>query len=236
MLNLMKLELKKHNVRTYIMSSSVISIIMLSFLYLFAYVPRFDPNDPDLYIFAGYNNVISLFSVVNMTVFCVLAAVMYTRFIIEEYKKDRAVRLFSYPIKRGKIFFSKVLVISLFTVIVMIISNFFIFSIFGLSETFSPLVNDEITFGLIITMVKMTLIMAVTAASLSIIAMGIGFIKKSVPATILSAILLCSLFCNIVAGTLTSSDSFLFISVSLAALLGVVVTSITANKINLMEV
>ncbi|GIN73416.1 ABC transporter permease [Bacillus sp. J14TS2] len=235
MLTLMKLELRKHNIRTYLISASTLFVIMLGFIYLFAYVPKFDPNDSDLYLFAGYNNIIPLFGVINMTVFCVLAAVMYSRFVIEEYTGKRVIRLFSYPIKRGRVFFSKVMVVSLFTIIAMIVCNTLIFSIFGLSETFTPLVDERITSAFIMESVKTTLMMSISAAGLSSIAMGIGFIQKSIPTTIISAVLLCSLFCNIVAGSLASSNVPVILSMTLATLCGFAVIGLVMKKINRME-
>ncbi|MBS4201678.1 ABC transporter permease [Bacillus sp. FJAT-49732] len=235
MYDLMKLELKRNNIRTYLISTFVIAIIMLGFIYLFAYVPQFDPNDADLGLFVGYNNIISLFGVINMTVFCVLSSVVYSRFIIEEYMGKRVILLFSYPINRGKIFISKILVVSLFTIISMILCNILIFVIFGLSETISPLVNERITFEIITKAIKTTIIMAVSATGLSIIAMGIGFIRKSIPTTIISAFLLCSLLCNIVAGTLTS-DTPIFVFMVITILGGIIVTSIVMKKVNCMEV
>lgn len=235
MFDLMKLELKKNNIRTYITSTFVISMIMLGFIYLIAYVPQFDPNDSDLELFIGYNNIISLFGVINMTVFCVLSSVMYSRFVIEEYMGKRAILLFSYPINRGKVFISKIMVVSLFTISAMILCNILIFAIFGLSETISPIVNEGITFEMVTKAIKISAIMAVSAAGLSIIAMGIGFIRKSIPTTIISAFLLCSLLCNIVAGTLTS-DTPVIVFMAITIITGIIVTSIVGKKINRMEV
>ncbi|MFD1416056.1 ABC transporter permease [Oceanobacillus jeddahense] len=235
MLALMKLELRKHNIRTYIISAFALFVVMLGFIYLFAYVPQFDPNDADLYLFAGYHNIIPLFGVINMTVFCVLAAVMHSRFIIEEYTEKRVIRLFSYPVKRGSVFFSKVMVVSLFTIITMSLCNIFIFSIFGLSEWFAPLVDERITASFILEAVKTTILMSISAAGLSIIAMGIGFIQKSVPTTIISAVLLCSIFCNIVAGSLSSSDMPVILAILLAILCGILIIGLVSKKINRME-
>ncbi|WP_066193373.1 MULTISPECIES: ABC transporter permease [Gracilibacillus] len=235
MVALMKLELRKHHINTYLIAALVLTMVMLAFIYLFAYVPQFDPNDADLHLFVGYQNIISLFGVIHMTVFCILASVMYTRFVIDEYTGKRVIRLFSYPVKRGKVFFSKVLVISLFTMITMLISSILIFSIFGLSETISPIVDERMTVAFITKAIKTTIVLAIAAASLSIIAMGIGFIQRSVPTTIISAILLSSIFCNIVAGTLSTSDTPIILAMILAILGGVFVVGMLAKKINQME-
>ncbi|QNG60775.1 ABC transporter permease [Bacillus sp. PAMC26568] len=234
MLDLIKLELKKINIRTYINSTIVISIILLGLIYMIAFIPRVETNDPNIHIFSGYKNIITLFGILNMTVFCILASVMYSRFVIEEYKGNRAILLFSYPISRSKIFLSKVMIVSIFTIISMSISNIIIYFIFGVSETFLPLVNDSITFEVIAKSIMTTIIMAATAVGLSIISMGIGFINKSVPTTIVSAILFCSLFSNISGALRSITLSTIFMSIAIIA--AIFVARNVMKKINLMEV
>src|SRR5690625_644877 len=134
MIHLMKLEIQKNNMRPYIYASIIITVTMIGLIYLFAYAPHLEPNDPDLFIFAGYDNVIQLYGVVNMTVFCVLSCVIYSRFIIEAYKEKQLILLFSYPVNRKKILFSKIFIVSLFISLSMIICNVIVFGIFLLTE------------------------------------------------------------------------------------------------------
>ena len=95
MKTLIRLELRRTNFRTYVISALIIAVIMLGFLYLFAYAPMLETNDADMKIFSGYENLIPLYGVLNMTVFCVLAAVIYSKIIIEEYSGKRPLLLFS---------------------------------------------------------------------------------------------------------------------------------------------
>ena len=50
MKTLIRLELKKNKLNTYIMGGIIITIIMLGFLFLFAYAPLIEPNDKDVLI------------------------------------------------------------------------------------------------------------------------------------------------------------------------------------------
>ena len=63
MKTLIRLELKKNKLNTYIIAGTIITIIMLGFLFLFAYAPLIEPNDKDMAIFSGYNNLIPLFGI-----------------------------------------------------------------------------------------------------------------------------------------------------------------------------
>ena len=237
MKTLIRLELRRTNFRTYVISALIIAVIMLGFLYLFAYAPMLETNDADMKIFSGYENLIPLYGVLNMTVFCVLAAVIYSKIIIEEYSGKRPILLFSYPINRKKIMLSKLCIVFVFvfTVIAMFISNFLIFIIFGVSEKFLHLVSGDFTYSIMFQAIETTLIMSLSAASIGIIAVGIGFIKKSVPTTIVSAVLIASLMCNIVANT-TSSKIAMYIFVAVMILIGIMFSAILMKKVEVMEV
>ncbi len=235
MRTLIKLELKKNNIRTYMIATLIITITMLGFLYLFAYAPMLEPTDKDMAIFSGYKNLIPLFGVLNMAVFCVLSAVMYSKFIIEEYTGKRLILLFSYPVSRKIIILSKLSVINIFIVISMIISNFIIFLIFGIAENFMHLVNEKFTLAIMLQAIETTLIMSFIAASIGTVAVGIGFIKKSVPTTIVAAVLIASLMCNIVANT-TSSKTVMYTFAMIMILIGILFSMILIKKVNSMEV
>lgn len=235
MKTLIKLELKKINIRTYIISSLIIAIIMLGFLYLFAYVPVLEPNDTDMAIFSGYSNIIPLFSAFHMGAFCVLSAVMYSKFIIENYSGKRPTLLFSYPVSRKKVMLSKLNVVSIFTISSMFLSNFIIFLIFGITENFIHLVAQDFTFSIMLQVLETTLLMSILAASIGIIAVGIGFIKKSVPTTIISAIIIVSFICNMIANT-TSSKIAMYLCTTLIVLIGGIFSFIMIKRIDVMEV
>lgn len=83
--------------------------------------------------------------------------------------------------------------------------------------------------------VQTIFLMSLIAASIGIIAVGIGFIKKSVPTTIISAVLIASLMCNIVANT-TSSQTTMYIFTFLMVLAGVIFAMTMIKKVDIMEV
>ena len=174
MLRLMKLEFRRNKIKTYIIASAVAGVMMTGFLFLLAYAPRID-HDADLRMFAGYNNLISLFFMVDMAVFATLSGTMYARFIIEEYKEKRAILLFSYPVKRDRIMLAKLVAVFLFVVIAMMLSSLLAFGVFGVSETIAPLVDEPLSLHTLSRALKVAIIMAIIAAEIGIMAGGIGF-------------------------------------------------------------
>lgn len=118
-------------------------------------------------------------------------------------------------------------------------SNLLSFGIFSVSETFVPIVSGQLTGRTLFRAVKVNLIMAITAAEIGIIAVGIGFIKKSVPTTIVSAVLLSSLLCNIMFYTTNNvnrSDLAVIIFMSITIIIGAIVAILLMKKVNNMEV
>lgn len=235
MKTLIRLELKKNKLNTYIMGGIIITIIMLGFLFLFAYAPLIEPSDKDMEIFSGYNNLIPLFGVFSMAVFCVMSSVMYSKFVIEDYSGKRPILLFSYPVSRKKIILSKLSVVSGVTIISMIVSNLLVFMTFGITENFIHLVGKDFTLFIMLKVVENTLIMSLIAASIGIVAVGIGFIKKSIPTTIVSAVLIVSLMCNIVINASLSRVT-MYVLTTVMIFVGIVFSIFLIKKVNVMEV
>lgn len=234
MLQLVKLEMQKHSIVTFIYASAITTIVMLGFIYLFAYVPQFDPQDTDLYIFEGYNNVIKMYGVVHMTVFCVFACIMFSHFIVETYRGKQLLLLFSYPVNQKKIVMAKITAVVLFISLSMTLSNVIIFSIFFATESVSPIVTEGFSNVFLLQALQTTMIMAITASSLSVIATGIGFQTKSVPTTIISGIILCSLFSNIVFSSLGNESSSIIFMI-LAFIAGVFFAILLMKKVDKLE-
>ena len=217
MKTLIRLELKKNNINTYILADIIIAITMIGFLFLFAYAPLIEPNDKD------------------MAVFCVMSAVMYCRFVIEDYSGKRPILLFSYPVSRKKVVLSKLLIVCGFTIISMVICNFIVFLIFGITENFIHLVGNNFTVSIISNIVENTILMSAIAATIGVIAVGIGFIKKSVPTTIISAVLLASLMCNIVVNA-NPNRAAMYVLAAAMVMIGILCSIFLMKKINKMEV
>lgn len=231
MRNLIKLELRKNNIRTYIAAAIWITVAIIGFLYVFAATPHIETGDPDMGEFISYTNISAATVVINMAAFCVLSSVMYARFIIEEYKGARLVLLFSYPVSRKKLFLSKVTLISICTGAGLLISNLVAFSLFFGIESVFPLVSDHVTFGLILQLLFLSLMTAVLAAAIGAISMIIGFRKKSTSATIVSAIVLIAVISS---GTSNFGIPMAAVTVILL-LVATVLTKLQLNKVQCME-
>jgi len=117
----------------------------------------------------------------------------------------------------------------------MIISNIFVFGVFFTTESILPIITESLSGTFILNAVRITIIMIISAASLSVIATGIGFYTKSVPTTIISGIIHSSLFCKVVFNSLTY-ESGIVIFMIIAFLAGIIVTMLLIEKVHKLEV
>lgn len=107
--------------------------------------------------------------------------------------------------------------------------------IFGISEHIIHLVNEDFTLSIMLQAIETTLAMSLVAGGIGIIAVGIGFVKKSVPTTIVSAVLIASLMCNVVVSA-TSSKGVMYLLAIAVLSTAMLVIMCLLKTVNKMEV
>ena len=231
MMKLINLELQRINLRPYLISSTISGFILLAFTYFIAYVAQVEQEVQ----FMNYENIFLFTSAMSILIFSVLSATMYEKLIIEEYSGKRLALLFSYPVGRKKAFSAKILIVFLFVALSMLLCTILPIFVFAATESFTPIVSDTMTSDILIKAVGTIVVSLVAVSAIGLLAMRIGFIKKSVPATLISAFILSGIYGNIAIGSAGNFViSLLIIGVSLLAIITVFVT--LSHKINHMEV
>ncbi|MCX2829697.1 ABC transporter permease [Bacillus pseudomycoides] len=231
MLNLIQLEIGKNKINTFILANVISSIGLLAFIYFVAFVAQ-QTNEIQ---FQNYANIHKFTILMGMIVFSTISSVMYTRFIIEEYKGKQMTLLFSYPVNRKKVLLVKLLIVSSFTTVAMIICSAIPIIIFSLTEKISPIVPDTLSQEDIFSTLLMIVITAFITSMVALIAMRIGFIKKSVPITIISSFGLIALLGNTVASGYDNPMLGVIILVIIAAI-GILVSLELMQRVNRMEI
>ncbi len=181
MLKLIQLEMDKFKIKTYVLTSIISCIVLLGFTYLISVISRVE-KDP---LFQSYSNIFKFIGIMGMIIFTVLSSVMYSRLVIEDYVGKKLVLLFSYPVSRSKIFLAKVCLVTLFTVIALMCSNGACLVVFSITEFICPIVRDTLTPFCFLASLQTILLIALTVGALGILSMTAGFIKKSMPTTII---------------------------------------------------
>ena len=125
--------------------------------------------------------------------FIVFASVLISKLIIDEYRNNTISILFTYPINRKKIMLAKILLIAGFTFVNILLSSVFIGFMFFLADLGLNFVPEQLTSGTLTESIIQMPLTAFAAAGMGLIPLYFGMIRKSVPVTIVTSILLISL-------------------------------------------
>ncbi|SFA72257.1 ABC transporter permease [Clostridium frigidicarnis] len=227
MINLITLEMKKIKIKTYVLASIISCIVLIGFTYFISVVSYIE-KDP---LFENYQNIFKFIGIMSMIIFATLSSIMSSRIIIEDYVGKKLVLLFSYPKSRKKIFLAKIFLVILFTVIAFIVSNSLCLMIFSITESIYPIVPDKLTLFFFLSTLQTILLTTFTVGAISILAMAIGFIRKSMPTTIITSFVLVD-----IVGNMSINNRFIgMVLLAILILLDVLVIRWLIRKINKMD-
>lgn len=234
MIKLIKLELKRNNIRTYLLASAVSCIVLLGFIYLIANAAQLEDSSAREIAFRSYTNIFRLIGIISLVIFSIMSATMYSKLIIGEYTGKRAALLFSYPVSRSKILLAKLLLVFVFTSVSMLICTAIPYIVFSITESVSPIVvQDVMTIGLIQDALRTLCVSILALGGIGIVSLRIGFIQKSVPTTLISALLLSAIYGNAAINANNTLFRILISGVGLVVAVTVIVE--LSNKVNKME-
>ena len=235
MMKLIKLELKRNNIRTYLVASAISCVVLLGFIYLIAYAAQLEDCGPREIVFRNYTNIFRLIGIISLVIFSTMSAIMYSRLIIGEYSGKRAALLFSYPISRSKILLAKLILVFVFTSVSMLVCTAIPYIVFSITELVSPIViQDVMTMSLAADTLKTSSIAVLALGGIGIISLRIGFIQKSVPTTLITALLLSAIYGNAAINANSILSNVLISGIGL--IVAVIVITELSNKVNKMEV
>lgn len=202
MLNLIKLEWKKHKFR-----GSWLGFIIVNAFMLFTFgVIYADPMSIAEEInFNSYAGAFAIIDTFVRIIFIVYASVLLAKFVIEEYKNKTMVLMFTYPISRKKLIAAKLMIVSVWTFLAIIVSNLILTGALVLANSFYGYIPGTLEMDVLIRHGLKVLFHAAASAGLSLIPLFFGMWKKSVPATIISAVLLVSIINSDTGGFTLSS-------------------------------
>lgn len=211
MRKLIRLEIKKFKLFSYMKGVFIANFAILAFLCLIYFGEKIDGN----VAFENYASAFDIFGSFIRATFIIFASVLIARLFIDEYRNNSISLMFMYPISRKKMMAAKLMIVAAFTFITIFLSNIFIGTVFYLADSYLHFVSKPLT-GSVFTagLINMTL-KAVASAGMSLIPLYFGMRKKSIPAVIVTAILMVSLTSSTIDGV--NMSSFLIVPIALAA-------------------
>lgn len=228
-LKLIKLEMKKVKMWGYIKGAIISNLVIIAVLAVMIFGSI---NEGDLE-FTSFSFTFALVDSLVKATFIIFASVLIARFIIEEYKNNTITLLFMYPINRKKLIIAKLIIIVLFTFISIVLSNIFIDFVLCTINYFYNFIPDKLNAPLIINNFITIGVNALSSTGMALIPLYFGMRKKSVPATIISSILIVSIVGSNNGGYSLSSIVAIPITLSI---LGVFIAYLSIRNIEHVDV
>ena len=232
---LLSLEIKRNRLRPYHIAVLIGGFILLAFHYFMAAIPLIDPAETDIAMFSSYDFLFHLNHLLSMATFGILGAVMGTRFVIEEYSGAKAILSFSYPISRKKMLGAKLWLVFCYPVAAMLLCGIVIGSVFFVTASLFPLCVDHLTWETVLWAVLSLLCHSLLAGAVALFSIWIGFLKKSIPVTIVAAVIAATILCQVLSAAFSFRPVF-FILLGVAAILTMVAVRSMFYQVENMEV
>ncbi|WP_340009552.1 ABC transporter permease [Paenibacillus sp. FSL K6-0276] len=189
LLKLISLEIRKNKLKSLLTGAAIVNLAILAFMILVIFIDQSESEGT----FNTYSDVFEGLFVFVKAAYLIFASVIISKLIIDEYKNNTITLLFMYPISRKKLMTAKIMIVFIFTFVSIIVSSIVIGAILLGINYFVNIVQGELTLHLITTELIKTVASAFYAAGIALIPLYFGMKKKSVPATIVSAVLVTSL-------------------------------------------
>jgi len=229
MLNLIKLEIKKYKFNGHWLGVLIANVVIMGLVALM-YFDQSSLEEGEAFL--SYGDAFFFIDTMVRATFIIYASVLLSKFVIDEYRNKTISLMFTYPINRKKLMASKLVIVFVWTLLAIILSNFALDSALLLLNSQFGLIPDKLVTDTIVTHIMRTLINAMAAAGLSLIPLFFGMWKKSVAGTIVSAVLIVSVFNSSVGNV--SLYSFVVIPILLAAI-GIIVAYVSIRNVDKVD-
>jgi ABC-type transport system involved in multi-copper enzyme maturation permease subunit len=220
MLNLMKLEMRKFQIGSYIRAAIIANLLISVFTCLISLT------------ITEYSSFLSIVEVLIRATFIIFSAVLLSRFVIDEFKHKTINVLFMYPISRRKLLVSKLVIIVLFTFIVVILSNLFVLGVFSIFNYFLQVIPGQFAVELLGEQTITVFMNAIEASLMCLISLYFGMRHYSTPAVLVSSFLIACIVCSNSNGF--SLNTIIMIPISLV-IIGVLIACLTIRKVEQMD-
>lgn len=227
MLNLIKLELRKNKITGNVLGGFIATFVIMAFIILMSYDPSEKP-------FASYEELFFFTDTFVSMVFIVFASVLVSKLIIDEYKNKSVTVLFMYPIQRKKLLVAKLTIVVLFTFGFGIIARTLIVSGYYLYNHYAHFIPGSLTNDFLLKEGIQFIVNSAMASCIGLVPLYFGMRRHSVPATIVSAVILASAL-NSTNGTDFTLSSIVIVPALIAAI-GIFVAYWSIRNVEMKDV
>ncbi|MFV9833824.1 ABC transporter permease [Bacillus stercoris] len=211
-MNLIRIELRKMKMGWYVRGALIANLIIMGFLWLISYSEKAEGGVS----FQSMEEAFLIIGTFVRSVFIIFGAVLIAKLVISEYKNKTILVMFTYPISRKKLLTAKLMIAAGLTFITILLSNILIAAVFFGVNSIYRFIPGELTSEIISQQAVKMAVFTFGAAGTSLVPIFFGMRKHSVPATIISSIVIVTLTSQTSPGF--SISSVVYIPLFLAAL------------------
>ena len=218
MAHLIKLELKKFGIARNV----IFMIAAILFSILFITISLWDSTTDPEQTKDTFESTYLVIGLLMSFIFLVYSSVLTARLVIREYNQRTITIMFSYPLNRAKLIASKLTIIMIYTAISMAIGYVCCSGYIVFVDRFFDMLEGTFQPSMLQTWIPMAITTVIICMVLSLWSFIIGMIRKSVPATIVTSLIVIVLRQVIITKNTTNQESIM--QVILVAIVTVIAT------------
>ena len=205
MAHLIKLELKKFGTARNIIFTFAAILFSILFITVSLWDSMTDPEQTK----DTFESTYLVIGLLMSFIFLVYSSVLTARLVIREYNQRTITIMFSYPLNRMKLIASKLIIIMVYTAISMAIGYICCSGYIVLVDRFFDMLEGTFQISMLQTWIPMSITTVVVCTVLSLWPFIIGMIRKSVPATIVTSLVVIVFRQLIISKNITYQESLL---------------------------
>lgn len=205
MAHLIKLELKKFGATRNIIFTFVAILFSILFITVSLVDSMADPEQTK----DTFESTFLVIGLLMSVIFLVYSSVLTARLVIGEYNQRTITIMFSYPLNRKQLIASKLIIIMVYTAISVTIGYICCSGYIIFADTYFDMLDGTFQIPLLQTWIPMAAITVIVCTILSLWPFIIGMTRKSVPATIVTSLIIIVLRQAIISKNPTNQESLL---------------------------
>lgn len=205
MAHLIKLELKKFGTARNIIFTFAAILFSILFITVSLWDSMTDPEQTK----DTFESTYLVIGLLMSFIFLVYSSVLTARLVIGEYSQRTITIMFSYPLNRMKLIASKLIIIMVYTAISMAIGYICCSGYIVLVDRFFDMLEGTFLISMLQTWIPMAITTVVVCTVLSLWPFIIGMIRKSVPTTIVTSLIVIVFRQVIITKNTTNQESIL---------------------------
>ncbi|WP_167959163.1 ABC transporter permease [Anaerosporobacter faecicola] len=195
MVQLMKLEFKKYQLKKHVWGMLIANFIIFLIMLIPLAAIKTETEEP-----VSYEQLLLVIDVFVRGTFLIYSSVIMSIIVMDEYEKKTIYQLFSYPIPRQKIIFAKLLIVAMFACLGILVGEILVTTGVVIVNEMIHSITEPFTYEMVARLLPCYLAGIISSIFLSVVPYTFGMKKKSSQSVIVSSIIIVVFLCSSING------------------------------------